>query len=102
MLRRLFMILTLSLLFALGQQGAAMHAVSHLADVQEQQKSDKSHTNAACDQCLTYAKLSSALGSSGFAPLPVALSTPDYDRSGRSAESSPLHAYGARAPPYLS
>jgi hypothetical protein len=100
MFRRFFLSLTLVLLFALGQQGAAVHAVSHLADYQQQD--DKTHQSSACDQCLTYAKLSSALGSSGFAAPPVVLSTTEYHAAGRSAESSPLRAYGARAPPYLS
>jgi hypothetical protein len=100
MLRRLILSFALVLLFALGQQGAAVHAVSHLTDYQQQD--DKTHTGSACDQCLTYAKLSSAIGGIQFAVPVVTFSSPEYEVVGRCADSSPLRAYAARAPPHFS
>ena len=100
MLRRLFLSFTLALLFALGQQGAAVHAVSHLANWKAQQQ-DKAHASSSCDQCVVYAKLSSALGSGKFLPVLASQTAPEYFETGRSAQSSFLRAYTARAPPSL-
>ena len=99
MFRRLFLILSLALLFGLGQQGAAAHAISHLADEQHQQ--DKSGHASFCDKCVVYAGLASAMASTVFV-LP-----PTITRHTASCEQTP-HAsaalqlsYAARAPPVL-
>ncbi len=58
MLRRLFLTISLALLFSLGQQGVAVHAISHLADEQRESRQDqKSHHLPFCDQCAAYAAL---------------------------------------------
>jgi hypothetical protein len=101
MLRRMFLILTLALLFGLGQQGSVMHAISHLADAQEQQQ-DKKH-NAPCEQCVTYAKLANAVPGTAAGVLPHI--PPLYAIPAETAHTvDPLHlyAYPARAPPSVS
>jgi len=102
MLRRVFLVLTLALLFGLGQQGAAVHAISHLADWQQnQQQPDKGQHETTCDKCVTYAQLGSAVGSQHFA-----LPTPQHSyhrhapRAMRAGFSS-SYSYSARAPPTL-
>lgn len=102
MLRRMLLIFTLAFLFGLGQQGAAMHAIAHYADVQEQQQDKKTHSTAACEQCAAYANLAGAVPSSTFV-LPsvtgrhVIVATHTF-----AADSFYLLAYSARAPPVLS
>ncbi|MDD5240988.1 MAG: hypothetical protein PHG47_04590 [Sulfuricella sp.] len=57
-------LLAFSLLFA--QQGAAVHALSHLADgvpAESQQDKHQSHS-PACDKCVAYAGIGSAAPSS--------------------------------------
>ena len=101
MLRRIFLALTLALLFGLGQQGAAMHAVTHLADAQEQQP-DKQHNSSTCEQCVAYAKLTGAAPAAVFF-LPAIPAHPVFAES-PSVAANTLHrlAYTARAPPFLS
>ena len=102
MLRRMLLIFTLAFLFGLGQQGAAMHAIAHYADVQEQQQDKQTHSSAACEQCVVYANLVGAIPSSTFILPPhtgahVAVTTHTF-----AAESFYLLAYSARAPPIFS
>lgn len=102
MLRRMFLIFTLAFLFGLGQQGAAMHAISHYADAQEQQQDKKTHSTAACEQCVVYAKLASAVPSATFVLPP---STGEYFAvAAHTVAVGPVHlfAYSARAPPVFS
>jgi hypothetical protein len=102
MLRRLFLSFTLALLFGLGQQGAAVHAISHFADWQKaQQQPDKSQHGSVCDKCVVYAELGSAVGTQ-HATLPV----PEHgyqccDCLRPSAGNSSSDPYSARAPPSL-
>lgn len=102
MLRRMLLIFTLAFLFGLGQQGAAMHAISHYADAEEQQQDKKPHSTAACEQCTAYANLAGAVPSSTFI-LPsvtgghVIVATHTF-----AADSFYLLAYSARAPPVFS
>lgn len=100
MLRRAFLVLTLALLFGLGQQGAVMHALTHLADVQEQQP-DKKH-NAPCEQCVTYAKLANAVPSAAFTAPALPVSHGSLVEVHASTQPLHLFAYPARAPPYFS
>ncbi len=102
MLRRLFLTLTLALLFGLGQQGALVHAVGHLADLQQHDRQqDKSHHNSVCDKCVVYAELGSAVGSASF-DLPTASSSPVSILTCTLRSRSILHQpYTARAPPLL-
>lgn len=93
--------LAFALLFA--QQGAALHALSHLADgapAQSQQEKHLPHS-PACDKCAVYAGIGSA-----------APSSPPVFRAGEAAAvlvaalflgffSVPLYSYLSRAPPRL-
>jgi hypothetical protein len=100
MLRRLFLILTLAFLFGLGQQGAAMHAISHYADAQEQQHQDKqTHSTAACEQCVAYANLVGAVPSSAFLLPPCTGTHVTVAAQAVTADAFYLLAYSARAPP---
>lgn len=101
MLRRLFLTLTLALLFGLGQQGAATHAISHLADGQPERQQHKSDHAPLCDKCVVYAGLASAMTSQVFALPPAThIHTVSVDQTLRAG--SALHLpYSARAPPVL-
>lgn len=104
MIHRLLLILSLVAMFGLGQQGVAAHAISHLADGQnESQQHDKQLPHSqSCEKCVVYAELGSAVAS-GYA-LPVLLDQlhetlidRDYNRASRHT-----FQYAARAPPALS
>lgn len=100
MLRQLLLILSFAFLFGLGQQGAATHAISHLADWQEQQPDQAPH-NPHCEECVAYAGLASALTSQAFVLAVVAPSFEPYAALTPSTPgTTPLH-YSARAPPVL-
>lgn len=90
----------LALLVGLGQQGAAVHAFSHLADnPASQHQPDKSPHGSTCDKCIAYAALGSALGSRQ--PAPPLLQPLDIWHVFELAERTALasHPYRARAPP---
>lgn len=90
-----------ALLFA--QQGAALHALSHLAEgapaqSQSQQEKHLPHS-PACDKCVAYAGMGSAA-----APAPLAFDAKIIAGTVAAAVlfpafSAPLHAYRSRAPP---
>ncbi|MBZ0104818.1 MAG: hypothetical protein K8H84_04220 [Sulfuricella denitrificans] len=97
----LFLALAFSLLFA--QQGAAMHALSHLGETlpsHSQQDKQLPHS-PACDKCVVYAGIGSALTASALT-LPAAVV---HDRHleliPASLLSWPAGSYLARAPPTL-
>lgn len=102
MLRRMLLIFTLAFLFGLGQQGAAMHAIAHYADVQEQQQDKKTHSTAACEQCAAYANLAGAVPSSTFVLPSVTGRHVIVATHTVAADSFYLLAYSARAPPVFS
>jgi hypothetical protein len=102
MLRRLFLILTLAFLFGLGQQGVAMHAISHYADAQEQQQDKQTHSTAACEQCVVYANLVGAVPSPAFLLPPCTGTHVTVAAQAVAADAFYLLAYSARAPPVLS
>ena len=97
----LHLCLALALLFA--QQGAALHALSHLAENLPSQSEQEKHLphSPACDKCVVYAGMGSAaasvapsfdlreIGKSFF----YALFSPVF--------SKPQHYYSSRAPPHL-
>lgn len=101
MLRRLFLVFTLAFLFGLGQQGAAVHAISHFAEEQGQTQDNKAAHGSFCDKCVTYAALGSAVGVGHFSfVLPTAPQTPTSAAS-ISRRADPTSSYAARAPPTL-
>jgi len=56
MLKRLFSILCLIILFAVSQQAAIAHEISHIEDYTEKTQSHKSDLHS-CAQCIGFAKL---------------------------------------------
>ncbi|MDP2152774.1 MAG: hypothetical protein Q8J66_03835 [Methylotenera sp.] len=106
MLQRLFIHLTLILLFAFTQIGVATHEISHITDSTKHSQSDensqqKNTVAEQCAQCISYAKIASGL-------LPAILTAPINQTSLASTlsllvsfqqySSSP---YAARAPPQI-
>jgi hypothetical protein len=66
--RRLFFFALLAALLFFGQQGAAVHAISHLAESlpgQSQQDQNLPHS-PACDKCVVYAGVGSAVATASF------------------------------------
>jgi len=103
MLRRLFLVLSLVLLFGLGQQGAAVHAISHLADgpQRESQQDKKAHHLSFCDKCVAYAALDSVAGTNRVA-LSSLVGHQILFIAGETQNSfTHAHHYAARAPPIL-
>lgn len=99
MIRRLFLTLTLALLFGLGQQGALLHAIEHVAEQQSQQ--EKHVGGNVCDKCMVYAELAGAIPSTGiFAPA-VTTGTASFTLPHVAAAAATLLPYAARAPPAL-
>lgn len=101
MLRRLFLILALAFLFGLGQQGAAVHAISHFAEEQGQSQDNKATHTAFCDKCVTYAALGNAVGVSGL----IFSAPPEhrifFRQGGIRCFAKSTRHYAARAPPSL-
>jgi hypothetical protein len=56
MLKRLFSILCLIILFAVSQQAAIAHEISHIEDYTQKTQSHKSDLHS-CAQCIGFAKL---------------------------------------------
>ncbi len=100
MLRRYFIYFTFAMLFALTQQVAVTHEISHISDMQQSsQKQDKTtHTNF-CEKCLSFGDLGHSIASKNIS---FALSVVNFDfRSQSSLQplSSTYAVYSARAPP---
>lgn len=101
MFSRFIVSFTFALLFALGQQGAAIHEISHYADLTPaSQQQDEAPHSPVCDKCLSYGELANALGVPDFSlPLP-ATSFEAAIYTGSSHFSVSLRPYSARAPPH--
>lgn len=94
-----FLLLAFALLFA--QQGAAVHALSHLAEplpAQSQQDKQLPHS-PACDKCVVYAGVGSALASSGLNIPSAAVHAQYIATTPPALLSQPARLYHARAPP---
>jgi len=99
--RRLLFSLCLAFALLFSQQGAALHALSHLADSVSSQSQQEKHLphSPACDKCVVYAGRGSAASSS-----PLAFGGQETTGVIAAAVlflvlSSPLRAYRSRAPP---
>ena len=101
--RRLFFHALLALLLLLAQQGAALHAISHLTEiVSTHSGQDKNLPHSpACDKCIAYAEVGGGVHSvplvfhgvdTHFAQSPTVCSEPS---------SRTLRAYSSRGPPSL-
>lgn len=100
MLRRLILSFALAVMFAFGQQGAAVHEISHYADLApSQQQQDKAPHTSACDQCLSYGKLTSAVGVGIVLPSVLIADFALHATEHASLDSLTQFHYAARAPP---
>lgn len=101
--RRIFLYAMLSALLLFGQQGAAMHALSHLAEsrpAHSEQDKNLPHS-PVCDKCVVYAGIGAAAPSSP--PLFAALDAASilFAVPFRLFFSPALRSYLSRAPPRL-
>lgn len=103
MLRRFLLSISLVLLFALGQQGAVLHEISHYSDVSQssQRPSKAPHSSSVCDKCISYGELASALAVSVFATPLLAAGYVAIAYTSDSHSAATLPSYSARAPPLL-
>jgi len=105
MLRKFLFPLALALLFALGQQGALLHEISHVADyapaglTSKSNQQDKAPHSPVCEKCLGYAQLAGTMASSQFV-LPVSQAAfALFAHDSASHYSLTFTSYSARAPP---
>ncbi|BCB25208.1 hypothetical protein SKTS_00940 [Sulfurimicrobium lacus] len=96
-----FLLLAFALLFA--QQGAAMHALSHLTEPlpgHSQQDKQLPHS-PACEKCVAYAGVGSAVAVSGLSlpPAAVAATLLEFEPGCRLPQS--VRHYYSRAPPSI-
>jgi hypothetical protein len=100
MLRRYFIYFTFALLFALTQQAAVTHEISHISDVQQSsQKQDKTTHSNFCEKCLSFGDLANSISSKHFS---ISLSVFNFDLIIHTCVqdfSNTYAAYSARAPP---
>ncbi|HEX5538154.1 MAG TPA: hypothetical protein VFX01_00070 [Methylophilaceae bacterium] len=103
MFRRLTLSFALILLFAFGQQGAAVHEISHYANlVPGSQQQDKApHGSSVCDKCLVYGSLASAIHVTYFSPALLANQFDVTQFQVIAPRVATTDAYLARAPPIL-
>jgi hypothetical protein len=100
MLRRLILSFALAVMFVFGQQGAAVHEISHYADLgPSHSQQDKAPHTSACDQCLSYGKLVSALAVSGFHAPAISGDFALHAIEHTSHDRLTQRYYAARAPP---
>lgn len=100
MLRRLILTFALALVFGLGQMGAAVHEISHYANLNPASQKQAPHSEV-CAQCLSYSNLTNALSVSYFAPPTLALAFEAALFNASNHYSLTLSPYSARAPPVL-
>lgn len=97
----LFLLFAFALLFA--QQGAALHALSHLSEPLPPQSQQDKHLphSPACDKCVVYAGVGSALAASAWAIPAAAAQVPYLALTPPVLRSQSVRFYHARAPPVL-
>ena len=98
MLRKLLLPFAFALLFALGQQAAVTHEISHYAELLPGSSHKAPHTQA-CDKCMGYGELASALATGSFQLVLLAAQYALASDHGASHTALTLAAYAARAPP---
>lgn len=102
MLQRIFIHISLVLLFALTQMGVVSHQISHLSDSKQTHQQDKKSHESQCSQCLSYnhASTASVVEAFYFDTIPA-----DHIYSATELSHSPTTSacfYSARAPPFIS
>ena len=101
MLHRLFVHLSLVVLFAFTQMGIVTHEISHLADLTQQSQQHKNTPNHQCEQCISHAGMESGLASHTFAfALQQAVSIVPVSLESYFFSTTNQH-YAARAPPQI-
>lgn len=100
MLRRYFIYFTFALLFALTQQAAVSHEISHISDVQQSsQKQDKTtHTNF-CEKCLSFSDIGNSIAIKHISFALSVLNSEFSSHPSLQPLSSAYAVYSARAPP---
>ena len=102
MLQRLFVHLSLVLLFALTQMNVATHEISHLDDFTQHSQQDKNTPNHQCEQCIGHADIANGMPSLAF-NFAIIHSTSIVAVDSRSQFLTTYHQpYSARAPPLSS
>lgn len=114
MLSRWALTLSLALMFALSQQGALVHEISHFRDYTNSTsqpdndgdgdgKADSKNTAGHfCAKCAAFSALASTVGVHAFIPPLLANSFETVVYSTSSHTSSTFLSYAARAPPVVS
>jgi hypothetical protein len=98
---RQFLFAWLAFLLLLAQQGAAVHALSHLADSRPAQQEKHLPHSPACDKCVVYASIGH-----GAASAPVVFALPRGEMVQADAVAPVFRSvtatyYRSRAPPPL-
>ena len=101
MLQRLFVHLSLVILFALTQMGVATHEISHLNDLNQHSEQDKSAPKHQCEQCIGHADIANGLASKTFHFAVVHNESIVIDGETSHFVSTHYQAYSARAPPVI-
>lgn len=95
---RLFQPLFLAFALLFAQQGGAAHALSHAIEQTRQQDKQAPHS-PACEQCETYAQLSSALNVGTYDFALVETSGEEVQQRAFAFRSIQVFAAAARGPP---
>ncbi|WP_232415544.1 hypothetical protein [Methylotenera versatilis] len=99
MLQRMFIHLSLVVLFAFTQMGIATHEISHLADLTQQNQQHKNTPNHQCEQCISHAGIENGLNSQPFVfALQQTISIAPVSLKSYFFSTTSQH-YAARAPP---
>lgn len=96
-----FLLLAFALLFA--QQGAALHALSHLGEplpTQSQQDKHLPHSQA-CEKCVVYAGVGSAVGASALTLPSCSVVAAHLASAATAFQPQATQPYLSRAPPSL-
>jgi hypothetical protein len=102
MLKRFYIYVLLSMLFAVMQIGMAAHEISHLNDLASQSKTDQHSGAEPCTLCLGLSLIAGAMPSTAFS-CPVSVNDETgYTFHSPSIVQPSVSIYAARAPPFLS
>ena len=97
----LFLLLAFALLFA--QQGAALHALSHVTEpLPSHSQQDKQLPHSpACEKCVVYAGIGSAVTASALNLPPAAMAAAHLEIEPSGCLPQSVRHYRSRAPPSL-
>lgn len=103
MLRRGLVHVLLAFALLLAQQGAAWHAVSHLASDPASSQHDKKplHSSDQCEKCIVFAQMGAAAASTPAQDLPQFKAVAPQADAPPAYRSQFVLLYHSRAPPVL-